>query len=276
MKILKSGVEGNLKVKLEKLRSRTARDYFLLNISYPSQERAKNEADINKYIQDLEDILFEIEKLLKTYRKHIPNIWDQTRDAACYLLIGKVFNNLKTIARISKDGSSHELVELCRSAIESLDLVFLFLEDKTEKYLKIWFKGELVTNDEARLAAEKIINNANIYNDNIELPLKDIKSDVYSMYSLYTHSGYAALLDSVDVFYEDFDYKKYSGYHYTNRNLHLVNNVLENTLLGLKNAFIRSNDILGAKNVDIILKKVGHNKLPKEVVYKIINPYTKK
>ena len=220
--------------------------------------------------------MLDIESLLKAYRKHIPRIWDQTKYVASYLLIGKAFNNLITINIIARAGSSHELVEISRSAIESLDLAILFLEDTNGTLLKKWFKGEIIKNAKSRVLEHKIINDEMSKQDTEMFPYQEMKSDVYSIYSLYTHSSYAALLDSVDVFYEDFDYKKYSGFHYTKKYLHLVDNLVINILLSLKDAFIRCNDRKNVDETEKVFRRTGYVNATKEFIAKTSKRYVPK
>jgi hypothetical protein len=271
MKVLKRGREERINERLRKLSSRRGYRYFITHVGYPSQKKESDIFEINKYSIKVEEAIPQIRSLLKEYRKHIPHIWDQTKFCASYLLICKAFSNLKTLILLARNGSNQELVEISRSAVESLDLTFLFLEDTGKKPLKDWFAGKIIGNQEARKAMHDAVNKED--GDKTIVPLEDVKSDVYETYSLYTHSSYAALLDSIDVFYEDYDFKKYAGFHYTAKNLHLIDNIVINILLGLKSAFIQVRDLKNFEATDSLMKAIGYRDLPRSFVDETLKDY---
>lgn len=255
--MLKEDLKERINARLRKLRSRIGRNYFIANLSYPSEQKERDLSAINEYLEKIEEVLPDLESLLKAYRKYIPNIWDQTKYAASYLLIGKALSNLRAIIILSKKGLSSEMVELSRSAIESLDLAFLFLDEDAEISLKKWFEGKIIPNDEARGSFQKAINKL-VGDKSILIPIKNMKSDVYDLYSLYTHSSYSALLDYIDVFYEDFDYKKYAGFHYTFKYLHLIDNIVVNILFSLKDALVKLHNFDSTRQIDKLLRRFGY------------------
>lgn len=273
MKILKKGREERINERLRKLRSRYAYSYFVTHTEFPLQEKERDEFKITAYLSRIEEITPQIESLLREYRKYIPHIWDQNKYSASYLLICKAYSNLKMLIVLAKKGSNQELVEICRSAVESLDLVHLFLEDDKGKLLRDWFRGKIIANKEARKVIHKVLNQENKGKDAV--PLKDVKSDVYETYSLYSHSSYAALLDSVDVFYEDYDFKKYAGFHYTADYLHLIKNVIVNILLNLKSVFIQVKDIKSLEATDNLMRTIGYKKLSRESIDEFFKDYKK-
>lgn len=271
MKILKKGREARIKEKLRKLRSRVGHRHFITNIGYPSQQKDSDKSKINNHLKKIEETVPQIKTFLKEYRKNTPNIWDQTKFSASYLLMCKAYTNLGTLILLAKRGANQELVEISRSALESLDLALLFLEDEKGKLLKDWFKGEIISNQYAREAMHDVINKESKSKGTI--PVKDVKSDIYETYSLYTHSSYVALLDSVDVFYEDYDFKNYAGYLYTSRNLHLIDNIVINILLNLKNAFIKVRDLKNLEIVDNLMKTIGYKDLPQASINELFKDY---
>lgn len=270
MKILKEGREANINERLRKLRSRKGHRYFITHIEFPSRQKELDRASIDRYLKKIEEIIPQIELLIRNYRAYILHIWDQTKFCASYLLICKAFGNLRTATLLAKNGSCQELVEISRSAIEALDLAFLFLQDEKGKLLKDWFKGKIISNDEARKALHKSINK--IFVDTT-IPLQDVKSDLYETYSLYTHSSYAALLDSIDVFYEDYDFKKYAGYHYSVRYLHLIDNIVINILLLLKSAFTYVKDTKNFEATDKLLRAIWNEDLSPYSIDKLFKDY---
>lgn len=272
MKVLKQGTHERIYDKLQKLRFGKARRYFVRDIGYPARTKEADKASILRYTDKVERILPDIKTLLELFRKHVLNIWDQNKYCASYLLICKAFGEIKPVMTIAREGSSHEVIELVRSGVEALDLSFLFLEENDGVYLKRWLKGEIIGNDEARKMYDKIINAERAKNKSV-VPLRDVKSDVYWVYSLFTHNSYSALLESVDPFYEDYDFKKYSGYHYTAKNLHLVESLILNILLSLKNAFLKLNDPKGFVETDKLMKKIGYVNTPAKDIDELFTQY---
>jgi hypothetical protein len=132
------------------------------------------------------------------------------------------------------------MMDLARSAQESLDLAFLFLEDGNDDLLLKWFAGKIIKNEEARKAFDKYLNAGTVSLET--LPIKEAKAHMYHIYSMYTHSSYGALLDSVDVFREDLDFEGQAGFHYTNRNFHVVRSLASSIILNLKNIAGKLND----------------------------------
>jgi hypothetical protein len=139
--------------------------------------------------------------------------------------------------------------------MESLNLVAVFLEDGQEKLLKRWFGGKIVGNSIVRDVLKTTLNKLNQINGGDPLPIKEALSDVYSIYSSYTHSGYVALFDFIDVFREDFDFDQFSQFHYNRENFDLIDSLYVNILLGLKNFYIRTNDEENLAKVEALLSK---------------------
>lgn len=272
---IKLGLEGRIQERINKLKKRKGYYYFLSNIAYPENERKRLKYQVQKSLEVIEKNLPEIKKIAKSIKKLIPHIWEQNAITAVYLLLGKAYSNLETIILLSKEGHNLETVELARSANESLDLAFLFLEEGNEEKLQNWFKGKIISNSEARKAFDRVLNTEILHSP--KLPVGDAKTDVYDIYSEYTHSGYGALLDAVDVFHEDFDYERISGFHYTLRNFEeITKNLATSILLELKNVFLKYKDLDSFDKVEKILNEVGNPRVSKEEIEKIFEQYPKK
>lgn len=166
-------------------------------------------------------------------------------------------------------------MELSRSGKEALDLAMLFWEDKNKHLLDKWFKGKIIGNADAREFHHEHLNTelAEFY-ENEEQPIKEMLGKGYKIMSSYTHSGYAGLLDSVDVFKLDFDFEEQAGYHYCVDNFHIIEDLLIKILLNLKNSFLHLKDQEGFKEADRLFKPFESN-LTKEQMKKIIARYKK-
>lgn len=248
--MLRNGIDERIKERVDKLKSGKARKYFLTNIGYPKKQQIADRYIVNRSVKLIEDLLPELLTLIKLIRPHFSKIWDQNSIVAAYLLLGKTYKLLNSVMDEAKKGNSISVVELVRSGQEAVDLVFLFLDEKGEKYLEKWFKGKIVSNSETRRIIDKTINEMLAASATEPVLVKKIKADIYWVYSLYTHSGYGAMLDIVDVYYEDFDFERYAGFHFTRQYLHLIQNLVVNLLLGMKNIFVYCKDLDGISKVD--------------------------
>src|SRR3990167_8723855 len=150
---LKEGLAERIKDRVQKLKNRKGHNYFLSNLTYPENEKQKTKHQLQQAAASLEEKMPEI----------------------------------KTIITLAKDGRNVEIMELARSGHESLDLAFLFLEEGQEERLKSWFEGKIIDNKTARETLHKVLNSGEL--NSTELPVYDNKTDVYGIYSLYTHSS---------------------------------------------------------------------------------------
>ena len=270
---LRDGVGDRIKEKLDLLKSRVAHNKLLSDLLFPSKEREKARQIVGCYADVLEKKITELEPLMRSMCSHIDYIGDPDKFVAAYLLIGKSFTSLKAVTVLVRQGYSYQIVEIVRSSMESLSLAALFLEEGQEKLLEQWFGGEIIGNRTAREVLNTAINKVNQANGGEPLPVQDALSDVYSIYSSYTHSGYVALFDFIDVFKEDFDFEQYSQFHYNRKNLDLIDNLYVNILLELKNFFIRAKDEENLRKAESLLKNEGGSFASPEEIGKEMERY---
>lgn len=261
---------SRLKERLEKLKSRRARRYFLSNMSFPENEKQKDRDFIISSLHVIENVLPKVKDLVKGIRTHIEYIWDQSPILAAYLLMGKALSNLESIISLAKGGHVLEVVELIRSGQESLDLAFLFMEGGQEQRLNKWFNGEIIENAKARKALQTAINKMGF-----RYPVKSLKSEVYKTLSLYTHSSYGALFDAIDIYHEDFDFDKYAGFHYTREYLPTVEDLLVKILLELKNIFVKQKDMIRLDATEKLLKEFSSSFASESEIRDISKLYSK-
>lgn len=247
-------IEIDLKEKLNKLKLGKAKRYFLTHIDYPQKQKQIDKDSITRDIEPLEDDISEIQGLIKEVRGFFNTIWDQDKYAAAYLLVGKALSNLEAGIFLSKKGYSEEFLELSRSGHESIDLAFLFLEAENNHLLVRWFKGEIIKNNIARQFFEKRMSKDKSFGGLISLAV--MKGDIYKAYSLSTHSQYTALVDSIDIFYEDLDFYKYSGHHHSTILVYYLQSLYCNILFLLKDIFIHRLDQPNIEKADELLKRV--------------------
>ncbi len=268
-------IEGLIKNRVADISQKKGFLYAQTRPEFPAIDKAKNIAIINRLCDEIEILLPDVEKLIKRIFSHTGSITEQTKVVAAYLLIGRAYVNLKTVLLVCRHGRNQEAMELSRSGKEALDLVMLFWEDKNRALLEKWFKGKIIQNLDAREFHHKHLNEelAEFYN-NEEQPIKEMLSAGYKIMSNYTHSGYAGLLDSIDVFNLNFDFEAQAGYHYCVNNFHIIEDLLIKILLNLKNSFIYLEDQEGFQEADRLFKPL-HSHPTKEQMMKIMSRYKK-
>ncbi len=240
--------------RVAKMRAHRGRKYFEQNPSYPQQQQGKDLQDIQEKLKGLESIHFQIEEKVRKLKSLIPEISEQTTLCAVYLIYGKVLQTWEAIFLLARRGYNFEIMELTRSINENLDLIHTFHLDKEQTHLKKWFEGEIITNRVARRLSDEFIKKGSIKSvEEHGLSPYSMATDVYRGFSKYTHCSYAALLDSVDVFNEDFDWNRYGGAHYTLRNMEALKNAMVTTLIALKMTYMELKDPESYKEVDNIL-----------------------
>lgn len=265
-------IEANLQKKLNKLKLGKGKKYFLTHIDYPQRQKEMDKSTITKETKIIEDNISELKSLIKEVGKLFIRIFDQDKYTASYLLLGKALSNLEASIMLSKSGYCEELLELSRSGHESIDLAFLFLEDKNNDLLMRWFKGEIIENNVSRQFFEKKFNETKIVDQNIKLA--KAKGHIYKAYSLSTHSQYTSLVDLIDIFYEDLDYYKYSNFHHLASLVYYLQSLYCNILLLLKDIFIRKLDQANVNKVDELLNAV-HPKVPEYELHGVLENYKK-
>lgn len=257
---------------MHKLRLGRGKKYFLTHIDYPQRQKNIDMITIVNGTKIIEDNLSSIKSLIKEVKKFFGRILDHDKYTASYLLLGKALSNLEAGILLSKAGYSEELLELSRSGHESIDLAFLFLDDENNNLLIRWFKGEIIENNIARQFFEKKAHKTKILENSIELA--KAKSHIYKAYSLSTHSQYTALVDLIDVFYEDLDFYKYSGFHHSAIFVYYLQSLYSNILLLLKNIFVKKIDQSNIDKIDKLLDAVLP-KVPNSEVEQILKRYKK-
>lgn len=265
---MKLGDEVNIRIKdrLDKLKTRAGHKKLMSDVLFPFREKERNRQVAENYADTLEDKIKELEPLIRSLRSHIDYIGDPDKFVAAYLLIGKSYMSFKAVVVLVRQGYSFQIVEIVRSSIESLHLADLFLEEGQEKLVQQWFNGKIIGNKTARKVLNTVINKMSQANGGQPIPMEEALSDIYSIYSSFTHSGYAALFDFIDVFTDDFDFQQHSQFHYNRKNFHLIDNLYTNILLGLKNYYIRAKDEENLVKVEKLLSnEIGSFASPEEI-----------
>ncbi|HEY5601330.1 MAG TPA: alpha/beta hydrolase [Patescibacteria group bacterium] len=264
----KKEYQERITCKVEKLKSRKASRAFAYDLTLPDRYKQKDIQNVFRQVERVKILIPEVLKLIKGIKPHFTNIWDQNELSASYILLGRAYSNLQTAIDLAKKGRCVEMIEVARSAHEALDLIFLFLDRKSQQRLKKWFEGEIIDPSITRTSFEQAVTQLPA---NTSLPVYELKNKVYKIYSLYTHSSYGALFDYIDVFREDFDFQNTSGFHYVSTYFDvIVNNLLINIILALKNVYGVLKDHNNFAKTNELLKLAGHVDLKPDQIKKIL------
>lgn len=224
--------------------------------SGPGREREGNRRANVSEVERLEILFAKIVPYVRSIRPRIADMIDQTNLVACYFLFGKIAQSVRGIFLLAKEGFHYEVMELVRSNREALDLVALLLRERPDSpLLQKWFDGEIVENEKARKAMAALMDEFGKASGT-ELPVSEMKSGIYSGLSKYTHVSYAALLDSYDVYNDDFDFERNAGHHYVrNSSLPYLEGELHALVIGLKQFCQMAGDVESYGGLDAILRE---------------------
>jgi hypothetical protein len=255
---VKEGLVESLRKRVQQYRSQRDRlDTFLgRNPLAPTKEREADRGKVTGEIERLEGIFLEVLPHIRKIRSHIATLMEHTNLVACYFLLGKTAQSIRAIFLLGREGFHQEVMEIVRSSREALDLVGLFLrEGPDSQLLKKWFEGEIVENEKARKAMTKRIKEV-AKGSGITLPLDEMKAGVYGGLSKYAHVAYAALLDSYDVYSDDFDFERTAGFHYVKASsLPYVEVELQGLIITLKDFYQTMGDAGTYRELDSILRR---------------------
>jgi len=234
-----------------KLKSHEGKKFIEINKFYPQQQREKDLDEIPKKLMDLKSVYLKTEERIKKLKTLIPDITEQTTLCAVYLIYGKILQTWRVIFLLTERGYNFETMELNRSIIENLDLIHTFYLDKDSAHLGKWFQGEIITNEVSRSLVDEYITKNGV-NTHGQSPY-DMANTVYRGFSKYTHCSYVALLESIDVYNEDFDWDGYSGTHYSLKHIDALESTMTSTLIALKYIYLELKDMESYAVIDKIL-----------------------
>ncbi len=177
------------------------------------KEREENRRAVATQVAELQGRLDACRPYITRIKSLVPKISDETVEAASYLLFCKAAQHFEAIFLLTAEGLNIQACELIRAICEALDLIVLVLVEGPDRpNLKKWFDGEIISNEEAREAAHRFLNQGRSEMQ----PVKETKAGIYAGLSTYSHMSYAALMDSIDVYARDFDWNRVAGFHYSN------------------------------------------------------------
>lgn len=240
--------------RLARIRSHKAKYHMIADLLHPARQQKQDIEQINEQLSRLKIIHNELVPKIKELKKLVPDITDQSALCAVYLIYGKVLQTWESIFLLASRGHNFDTMEFIRSIAENLDLIHTFHLDKSNKYLKQWFEGEIIPHGVSRKIGAEFIEKGKIKAiEEGKLSPQKMATDVYRGFSKYTHCSYGALLDCIDVFNEDFDWNRYAGAHWTLNNIHALENTMVTTLVTLKMTYMAIADPVRFDEVNKIL-----------------------
>ncbi len=256
-----------LRINIQKYREQqdTLRARVQSDPTLPLREKIANSGQISIEVSKLEEMWAEIMPYVRKIKSSIPDVLDQTRLVACYLLLGKVSQGIEAIFMLLREGFHYVVMEIVRSNREALDLIALFLQEPENSPLVTkWFDGEIVKNVKAREAADKHLTEV-AQQTGLPLSIEGMKSGIYGVLSKYSHVSYGAILESYDVYHEDFDFDRITGHHYAlNSSRSYVHTEIHGVIIALKGVYQAMGDAESYREVDAILRKYAPHMYDRE------------
>lgn len=179
----------------------------------PTREAEANRAWVIREVGVLSEF-FErrLFPLMRITRQHVPDLLARDERVACYWLVGKVANNWRAVFILARGGMHYEVMECMRSIEESIWLGCHFVFGHPDELAK-WFEGEIVSPSKTRKRIDAWMNDRARELD-LDMPIEETLLGIYSGLSRYSHSSYATLLDSYDVWHDEFDFERIAGFHH--------------------------------------------------------------
>ena len=263
-------VQESIEKTLRILRKRNGYKQFVSNIGYPEESKNKDRSEVVSKIRSLTHTTNRAETCLKDFKSlYVDKPWNQDKNTAAYLLIGRSLSSLKSIYILAQEGKYIETIELSRSAQESLDLAFTLTEEGNESQLHNWFLGKTISHKHSRKSLDRAVNTIRPRDD--QVPYADLKAYVYGIYSKYTHTSYIVLLETIDIFHEDIDFNNVAGFHYLNKFFSaVVKQLLFSILLQLKGQFSRNKNNSAVETINTLISKLPDMTATEDEVHKII------
>ncbi len=253
-----------------------AYDFALQNPGISEMKKQQEIQKTNALLDGLEEMTSHLEELIQSLHYRLVSITEQTSTSAVYLLLGKAYSSLESTILLCRSGKSFEAIEISRSGNESLDLVYLFLEEENNLHLQKWFEGKVVDNKVSRDFQHNHLNRELSENfPDQELPVSLFKAGIYKVLSRYTHSTYAGILDCVDVYTHQYDFQRRAGYHYAIENFHVVEDLARSLVQMLRLTFIKFQDQESLLKTNA-LYELFDNEFSEEEYMKAIDKYSKK
>lgn len=189
------------------------RDALKIDPTIPTREVEADRAVVIKKVNVLNEFFDQkVLPLIKETRQHVSDLFARDERVACYWLLGKVANNWRAVFVLARDGMHYEVMECMRSMEESIWLACHFLVGNPDELTK-WFEGEIVSPSKARKRIDRWMNDI-AAKLNLDMPIEETLLGIYSGLSRYSHSSYVTLLDSYDVWHDEFDFERIAGFHH--------------------------------------------------------------
>lgn len=201
------------------------------------EQSDKYSKEIKQELVKLREYYDALEKVTKALKGHVSDITDDQFTTAIYILAThnlQTLNSIFTLAE-NKGASSPSLIRVVKEINAQIDLFRMEFKKGDRRNLDEWLCGEIISHgafrkakaDEASIALGK---------DKAE-KLKADTLNVYRLESQMTHNSYAALLENISPYTEDFDYSGHTQHERTIHMLKYTKGTMDNFAIVLKGVF---------------------------------------
>ena len=221
----------------EKINSPDPKNHLEQYPNYQEDTKITGKIEIDNHLKKLKGRHKELLPFVKLIKREVSNITDTKIVSAVYLLLCYNFQTWESLFLLSKKGQYSSIMTLIRKLKETSMLIQHFvLENRAGKNrdLKKWFSGEVITHSKGRESSSRFAEEDGLFPD---LDWKRMEAHIYQMESLTPHASYVSVLECINVFEEDFDFKGFAGYRRTISALRYANGTMTNINITLKGVY---------------------------------------
>lgn len=209
----------------EAINNEAAAEFFKSNPEKIRATTATEKESLFKKLDALDKRFHSLIPYITNTRVYIKSITEKTKLSASFLIFHKTIQTWEAMMILARNGFYYETMELSRSTTENADLSNLFiLGDEDNKIITRWFNGEVIMNRESRASFEEVFNSNEFFPK--PMPVAKTIGKIYHVMSEYTHGGYGAMLEMINMFSKDFDFDKSVGFHRLDEQTDVLKNLV--------------------------------------------------
>lgn len=199
------------------IKNRESKILLKKNPNFLIDQQNRNKNEIDQKLSRLRGQYTELLPFVKEIKKYIKDIAETTHVCAVYLLLCFTFQNWNSLFLLAEHGKNSATLSLIRMIKESLMLAHLFAVEfskNKKENLDKWCSGEIIAHRIGREMMSKLFDE---YSPplNLDIDIEEREAQLYHRDSQAVHSSYAAVLECISPFTEDFDLEGYTGFHRT-------------------------------------------------------------
>lgn len=175
-----------------------------------NSKKFKKETEEN--LQSLKNYYNELFPIIKSFKKNIKDIIEETPACATYLLLCNMFKTWDAffeLVNLQHHFAALVLIRNIKECSALIELLAIENYNNTDSFLSKWFAGEIINHKECREEIKKFFNNHK-KESGPQYPT-ELATHLYSAESQAPHNSYASILESISPFSEDFEFEGHTA-----------------------------------------------------------------